>query len=44
MNPIVIKSNAHGLVVRLDRKMSFEELEKAVREKFAESADFFKKG
>lgn len=44
MNPIVIKSNAYGLVVRLDRKMSFEKLEKAVREKFAESADFFKKG
>ena len=44
MNPIVVKSNAHGLLVRLDGKMSFEELEKAVREKFAESADFFKKG
>lgn len=44
MNPIVIKSNAHGLVIRLDKKMAFEKLEKAVREKFAESADFFKKG
>lgn len=44
MNPIVIKSNAHGLVVRLDGKLLFNELEKAVREKFEESSDFFKKG
>ncbi len=44
MNPIVIKSNAYGLVVRLDKKMAFDALEKAVREKFQQSADFFKQG
>lgn len=44
MNPIIIKSNAYGLVVRLDKKLSFSELEKKVREKFRDSADFFKKG
>lgn len=44
MNPIIIKSNSYGLLVRLDNEMPFEDLEKAVREKFKESADFFKKG
>ena len=42
MNPIMIKSNAHGLVVRLDSQLSFEELLTAVKEKFKESANFFK--
>lgn len=43
MTPVMIKSNAHGLVVRLDKQMEFEELRQAVRDKFKESADFFKK-
>ncbi len=42
MNPIMIKSNARGLSVHLDGKMEFEELVKAVKEKFKESAKFFK--
>lgn len=42
MNPVIIKSNAHGLVVRLDNKMDFDELLTAVKEKFKESAGFFK--
>lgn len=42
MNPILIKSNSHGLVIHLDKKMDFEKLTEAVKEKFRESADFFK--
>lgn len=42
MNPVIIKSNSHGLVVRLDKTMDFQKLLEAVKEKFKESAEFFK--
>ena len=41
-NPVIIKSNKYGLVVRLDAEMPFTELLEAVAEKFHESAKFFK--
>lgn len=41
-NPVIIKSNKYGLVVRLDAQMPFSELLEAVAAKFRESANFFK--
>lgn len=40
---VIIKSNPYGLVLNLDPDLPFEELQKAVGEKFKESAAFFKK-
>ncbi len=39
-NPVVIKGNKSGIVVHLDDKLPFEELEEKVCEKFKNSADF----
>ena len=41
-SPVIIKSNRYGLTVRLDADLSFDELQKAVADKFHESAKFFK--
>ncbi len=40
---VVIKSNAHGLTLVLDRDVSFEKLVKDICQKFATSRDFFGK-
>ena len=39
--PVVIKANNFGLMIILDPDLNFEELLKAVGEKFKESAKFF---
>ena len=39
--PVVIKANNYGLMIILDPDLEFEELLKAVGEKFKESAKFF---
>ena len=39
---VIIKSNPYGLVLNLDPDLPFEELQKAVGEKFKESAAFFR--
>lgn len=41
-NPVIIKSNRYGLVVRLDAEMPFPALLEAVAVKFKDSANFFK--
>lgn len=41
-NPVVIKSNRYGIVVILDGEMPYDELLKAVEEKFKEAGNFFK--
>ncbi len=40
-NPVVLKSNKYGLSLQLDATIPFEDLVRAVCEKFAGSADFF---
>ena len=39
--PIVLKSNKYGLTLQLDPTIPFEDLVRAICEKFAQSADFF---
>lgn len=39
---VILKSNAHGLILMLDPDIPFEELKRDVGEKFRESARFFK--
>ena len=39
---VIIKHNRHGMELVLDHKISFEELLKAIIEKFQTSGDFFK--
>ena len=39
---VILKSNPYGLVLNLNSDLPFEELRKAVGEKFRESAGFFK--
>ena len=41
-NPVVIKRNKYGIVVILNKEMSFEELLEAVKDKFKEAGNFFK--
>ena len=41
-NAVIIKSNPHGLILILDPDLPFEELSRAVAEKFASAAGFFK--
>lgn len=41
-NPVIIKSNKYGLVIRLREDLPFDELQEAVAKKFGESAEFFK--
>lgn len=40
-DPVVLKSNKYGLSLQLDGTIPFEELVRAICEKFAQSADFF---
>lgn len=40
--PVIIKSNKYGINLILDREMLFEELLKAIEDKFIESGNFFK--
>ncbi len=40
-DPVVLKSNKYGLTLQLDPIIPFEELVRAICEKFAQSADFF---
>ncbi len=40
-DPVVLKSNKYGLSLQLDATIPFEDLVKAICEKFAQSADFF---
>ncbi len=40
-NPVVLKSNKYGLSLQLDATISFEDLVRAICEKFAQSSDFF---
>lgn len=40
-NPVILKSNKYGLSLQLDATIPFEDLVRAVCEKFASSADFF---
>ncbi|MBR5635638.1 MAG: hypothetical protein IKW81_01760 [Pseudobutyrivibrio sp.] len=40
-NPVVLKSNKYGLSMQLDATIPFEDLVRAICEKFAQSADFF---
>ncbi len=39
--PVILKSNKYGLSMQLDATIPFEELVRAICEKFAQSADFF---
>lgn len=41
-NPVIIKSNPHGLILLLDPSVPFQELAEAVAEKFRQGANFFK--
>ena len=41
-NPVVIKRNKYGIVVILNKEMSFEELLEAVKDKFKEAGDCLK--
>ena len=40
-DPVVLKSNKYGLSLQLDATIPFEDLVRAICEKFAASADFF---
>ncbi len=40
-DPVVLKSNKYGLTLQLDATIPFEDLVRAICEKFAQSADFF---
>ena len=40
-DPVVLKSNKHGLTLQLDPTIPFEDLVRAICKKFAQSADFF---
>ena len=40
-DPVVLKSNKYGLSLQLDATIPFEDLVRAICEKFATSADFF---
>ncbi len=40
-DPVVLKSNKYGLSLQLDPTISFEELVRAICEKFAKASDFF---
>lgn len=40
-NPVILKSNKHGLTLQLDPTIPFEDLVRAICKKFAQSADFF---
>ncbi len=40
-DPVVLKSNKYGLSLQLDPTIPFEDLVRAICEKFAQSADFF---
>ena len=40
-DPVILKSNKYGLSMQLDATIPFEDLVRAICEKFAQSADFF---
>ncbi|MCR5581943.1 MAG: hypothetical protein K6F66_10175 [Pseudobutyrivibrio sp.] len=40
-DPVILKSNKYGLTLQLDPTIEFQQLVRAVCEKFAQSADFF---
>ena len=40
--PVVIKTNAYGLILILDPQLPFDQLKEAVREKFRRAARFFR--
>ena len=40
-DPVILKSNKHGLSLQLDATIPFEDLVRAVCKKFAQSSDFF---